>query len=169
MQIRHTNRELYFKELSITSKDFILPYVSTKKNINKGSTEPTCIPIKAVHKEGKCLIVYITPIWNNCMYGDELICNYNNCESVIDMKENLETAVSSLLRSEYLTQNGKSQFKSKRNIYLQDGYDGYDLLIDNFDFDYTWRNTVAKYKVRIQITLSVTNGIYQIDSIARAM
>ena len=103
------------------------------------------------------------------MYGDELICNYNNCESVIDMKENLETAVSSLLRSEYLTQNGKSQFKSKRNIYLQDGYDGYDLLIDNFDFDYTWRNTVAKYKVRIQITLSVTNGIYQIDSIARAM
>lgn len=37
MQIRHTNRELYFKELSITSKDFILPYVSTKKNINKGS------------------------------------------------------------------------------------------------------------------------------------
>lgn len=171
----------------------------------KGSTEPTCIPIKAVHKEGKCLIVYITPIWNNCMYGDELICNYNNCESVIDtssainfiksfyneyissfynMKENLETAVSSL-RSEYLTQNGKSQFKSKRNIYLQDGYDGYDLLIDNFDFDYTWRNsieinhikdnmyefsyTVAKYKVRIQITLSVTNGIYQIDSIARAM
>lgn len=37
MQIRHTNRELYFKELPITSKDFILPYVSTKKNINKGS------------------------------------------------------------------------------------------------------------------------------------
>ena len=103
---------------------------------------------------------------------------------IYNMKENLETAVSSL-RSEYLTQNGKSQFKSKRNIYLQDGYDGYDLLIDNFDFDYTWRNsieinhikdnmyefsyTVAKYKVRIQITLSVTNGIYQIDSIARAM
>ena len=37
MQIRHKNRELYFKELETTSENFILPYIKSIKNIHIGS------------------------------------------------------------------------------------------------------------------------------------
>ena len=37
MQIRHKNRELYFKELETTSENFILPYIKSIKNIHTGS------------------------------------------------------------------------------------------------------------------------------------
>ena len=37
MQARQTNREQYFKELSITSKKYFIPYLSLYKEIEKGT------------------------------------------------------------------------------------------------------------------------------------
>ncbi len=170
-----------------------------------GDNEPIQIPVKAIIKEGKCQIVYITPSWNRTMFGDELLYCKQDLDLTIDhssglnfiksfydkylsiyysMSENLEPVLSSL-RSEHLTQNAQLQFKKQEDIWLLDTFSGYDLLIDNFDFDYIWKNSIeiiqtddnlyefsyilgaTNYKVTISISLTYIDGTYNINSITK--
>lgn len=170
-----------------------------------GDNEPICIPLKAISKDGKCQIIYITPSWNRTMFGDHLLYSGQNLDFPIDyssgqnfvksfynkylsiyysMGENIESDLFSL-RSRHLTQNAQSQFKKQENIWLWDTYSGYDLLIDNFDFDYIWKNSIeiiqtgddlyefsyilgaTDYKTTISLSLSLIDGNYKIDSITK--
>lgn len=116
------------------------------------------IPLKAQNVNGKCKITYITPIWNDSQYGDKLLTCQGKGSNKIDqtselqfiksfynayisqycaMPKDLSSKLSSL-RQHYLSPAALAQFKSAESENLKDGLAGYDMLIDNFDFDCLW-------------------------------
>lgn len=118
------------------------------------------IPVKSTEKGDS--IAYIVPIWNGEQYGDELIYKGNGRINVVDnttcmefvetfyhkylsiyysMLGNIEKELSDL-RSEYLTDNALAQFHEAAAINAGDGYSGYDMLVSNCDFDYSWDRSV---------------------------
>lgn len=131
----------------------------------KDSTTIKEIPIKAQSINGKCLITYITPIWSESHYGDELI----SCKSRNSLHINQETAQAflesfyklyiaeysempkdlssklALLRKRHLSEDALAQYKNAECENLMDGHRGYDLLIDNYDFDRVWSESL-KFK-----------------------
>ena len=167
----------------------------------KNENTKTAIPLKVMNVGNTCQIVYITPIWNGNLYGDDLLSNVEpnlmaiNQESersfiesfyscylspYINISDNLQSNLN-ILRSKYLTYRAISEFKSAEQNHFNDGMEGYDLLIDNFDFDYQWyrffhisrlgNGYVVEYKScnkvhRIIITLKKCNDNYYIDGIS---
>lgn len=103
------------------------------------------------------MIDYITPEWNDSLYGDSLFFEkpipvaiddstplsllktfydaytMEYCSMPSDLISRLKT-----LRKKYLTTNALTQFKSVININDMNYLFGYDLLIDYYDFDRLW-------------------------------
>lgn len=125
----------------------------------KDSTTLTEIPLKVKHINGKCKIAYITPIENGIQYGDELLSHLEDtihyetdntseksfiesfyksytatyCSMSKDMDQKL-----SELRLSNMSEKALEQFKNAEEESLYDGLLGYDILINNFDFDCMW-------------------------------
>lgn len=156
------------------------------------------IPIKTTDNTDCCKICYITPIWHNEKYGEDLIykdtyipeidhssgltfiksfyINYISiyCKMGTSIEDNLHK-----LRSTFMTTKAISQFEMTRAHFEEDGHKGYDMLIDNYDFDSLWLNSINVIKDRcgyifsykiadqlfeINISIINDNGIYKIDS-----
>lgn len=159
------------------------------------------IPLKAHNIGNTCRIVYITPIWNGTRYGDSLLSIVVDAPQVINQKSGLAflesfylTYLSSYfhmsenlpaeldaLRSKYLTSRAILEYQGAERDQLGDGLDGYDILIDNFDFDVLWYGSfhiqpldgryVVEYKSdnqihKITIVLKICDGNYYIDGIS---
>lgn len=153
---------------------------------NKGdSSTLTKIPLKAQNIDGNCKITYITPVWNGLKYGDELLSCGTKGANKIDqtserlflesfynayvrvyctMSKDLNVQLSSL-RLNNLSQNALGQFKHAELDNLKDGLNGYDILIDNFDFDNLWYKSVKITRLsnsHYQMTYLVGGKIYKI-------
>ncbi|MDR0937748.1 MAG: WG repeat-containing protein [Mediterranea sp.] len=119
------------------------------------------IPLRVKRCGGRYIIDYITPIWNGAQYGDHLLWYwkrewsrlpyddstptgflerfYDEYTAVYcDMPEHLADKLS-WWREHYLTDNARKQMHEAEEAEKRDGHIGYDLLIDDFDFDATWR------------------------------
>ncbi len=116
------------------------------------------IPLRIAKTNNQYRIDYITPYWNESMYGDHLLIN-NPTPKPVDasdplsllntfyaaytqeycsMPEDLDKRLQKL-REEYCTKNALEQFeKAAKYSEEWDGMPGYDLLIANFDFDNLW-------------------------------
>lgn len=120
------------------------------------------IPVKSIVEGDRYTIAYIVPEWNGDQYGDHLIYRENGCADIVDnttglefvetfymkylsvyygIPENIDVKLSAL-RSEYLTENALAQYDEAAADNAWDGYLGYDMLIDNCDFDYSWGRSV---------------------------
>lgn len=162
---------------------YLVSYLWNKED----STTLTEIPLKAQNIGGKCKITYITPIANGSQYGDEwLSCcedkqankiNQGSAESFLEsfykayvatyccMDKNISVPLSSL-RLNNLSQKALEQFKNAESENLKDGLSGYDLLIDNFDFDCMWCKSLRISRLKdndFQIAYQAGNKTYKID------
>lgn len=178
---------------------YVVSYLWNKKD----STTKTEIPLKAKCIDGKCKIVYITPEVNGVLYGDAMLaCCEDMSISKIDetsgktfvesfynaylalycaMSEDINAQLSSL-RLSHLSPIALQQFKKAELENQEDGCYGYDLLINDFDFDSMWYKSlkvaqlsndrflisyqkgVTICKIRIQIECQ--QGKYLIHSIS---
>lgn len=163
------------------------------------------IPLKAKMIDGRLQITYVSHFMNGAKYGDENMGAPTRCEeSDISQKSELEFLESfydvyisgyclmlpekeiysktKSLRERYLSANALAEFKKAEDEYLFDYIDGFDLLIDNFDFDPMWYKSLkiidmgdSKYQIsffrgnvfkeEIEVTISSTEDGYLIDSI----
>ena len=57
------------------------------------------------------------------------------------MPKNLSSKLA-IIREKYLSKDAIAQYKSTEEENKMDGYSGYDLLIDNFDFDTLWEQNL---------------------------
>ncbi len=134
--------------------------VHYKWNVNDDN--PRNIPLKVKDIDGHPFIDYITPEWNDSIYGDSLL--GNNIEALpIDnssplsfvktfyaaytseycrMPENLISRLAAL-RAKCFTPNALKQFEKAEKEYESDGLFNYDLLIDDFDFDCLWIASIS--------------------------
>lgn len=153
----------------------------------KDNTTLTEIPLKVKNINGKCMIAYITPIENGVQYGDELFSCFENIKSCkIDnasgklfiesfYKVYMATYCSmckdvnaklSALRLSNLSQTALEQFKKVELEKLDDGLNGYDLLINNFDFDCIWCESLKFVQLsndNYQITYQVGVKMHKIN------
>lgn len=124
--------------------------------------DTTNIPLKVIKLNGRYMIDYITPEWNNTLYGDSLLCD-NPIFPIIDtstplaflktfydtytmkycsMPEALMPQLSAL-RTAHFTSRALEQFNSEEKEFREsDGTKNYDLLIDGYDFDCLWRPSI---------------------------
>lgn len=166
------------------------------------STSLVEIPLKVGYVNEQCKIVYITPIENDTQYGDEWLTGFENIASYkIDsssgkslaesfykvylatycsMYSDLDSRLQSL-RLSNLSHTALEQFKKVELENLQDGFEGYDLLITNFDFDSMWFQGLkvvpldadnyqvtyqaGKYTHQINIQTAYQDGRYWINAI----
>lgn len=140
----------------------------------KDSTTLTEIPLKAKSIDGKCKIVYITPVENGVQYGDKILsCEFMSASKIDEtsgksfiesfykvylasycaMSKDTDAKLSSL-RLSNLSPAALQQFKKAESENQEDGLYGYDLLINNFDFDCMWCKSLR--------FLELSNGNYQI-------
>lgn len=186
---------LKVKELS---NDWYVVSFQFSKNTPENRAE---IPLRARSADGKCVIYYIAP--NG--YGEDHIKadgNYGVAEKTFisqqselafiesfyksyasiycRMDENLNNQLKTL-RSKYLTENAQKQYEETAREAAEDNSEGYDLLIDNYDFDPMWYETlhikaIAPHKYQmtysacnqtsaIDVTIKKTDNQYKIDSI----
>lgn len=162
---------------------YIVSYLWNKKD----SSTLTRIHLKAQNIDGNCKITYISPNWNVSEYGDELlsckiketnIINQTSEQSFLEsfykaymkiycaMPKDINAQLSSL-RITNLSKNALKQFKKSEIENLRDSLDGYDLLIDNFDFDCMWYKSVGFKRLdnkNYQISYSTGNNIYKITA-----
>lgn len=148
------------RTLSVLDLDNGWHIVGYRWNEDRSETEIR-IPVKSTEKGDS--IAYIVPIWNGEQYGDELIYKGNGRINVVDnttgmefmetfyrkylsiyysMLGNIEKELSDL-RSEYLTDNALAQCHEAAAVNAGDGYAGYDMLVGNYDFDYSWSRSVT--------------------------
>lgn len=124
-------------------------------------TVHTNIPLRVTQVDGRYMIDYITPAWNNSLYGDSLLFDHPMPQTIdasaplslvktfyaaytmayCSMPEDLMSQLAAL-REKYLTTNALSQFEAAADENRLDGSIGYDLLIDYFDFDRLWLPSV---------------------------
>ncbi|MDR0937750.1 MAG: WG repeat-containing protein [Mediterranea sp.] len=123
------------------------------------------IPLRVKRYGGQCVIDYITPIWNDARYGDDLLWYWKRqrdegpalqstpqdfLKSFYDlytaeycgMAEHLANELASW-REDYLTVDARRQYREAEKTEKRKGRIGYDLLIDDFDFDATWRPSIT--------------------------
>lgn len=169
----------------------------------KDSTTIIKIPLKVEKVDEKCKIAYITPVQNGDQYGDELLSNCENmkackidetsgksfiesfykvyiasyCTMYKDVNAKLSTLRLSNLSHTALEQFGKAELENQK-----DGFNGYDLLINNFDFDCMWCKSFKINQLgdnvfqityqpgsktyKIIITIKKQNNRYLIDKIS---
>lgn len=163
------------------------------------STERVEIPLKMEHD----LIAYIVPQWNGAMYGDStlqpiahpaidairqtdtnaFLTDFYSCYTAAycSMQSDLAATLVTL-QARYLSAHARTQFEAAAIYYAEDGVDGYDLLIDNMDFDCLWQEGLGikpmgsdNYEIsyregnaihRIQLSLSHSSNGYLIDTIS---
>lgn len=167
-----------------------------------GTEQLTKIPLRVTKINGRYLIDYITPDWNGSQYGDHLLCDkavpqkvdastplsfmktfyaayvMEFCTMPADLSSRLKS-----LREKYCTPEALKQFQMADDESKMDGNpEGFDLIIDGFDFDCLWIPTMAftqldkdSYQVRYTkgsdffatVILKVTQGGngYQINEI----
>ena len=168
----------------------------------KDSASLVEIPLKVGYVNEKCKIKYITPIENDSQYGDEWLTGFENTvsykidsssgESLLEsfyklylatycsMCSDLNSKLQSL-RLSHLSHTALEQFKKVELENLQDGFEGYDLLITNFDFDSMWFHSLkvvpletdnyqvtyqaGKYTHQINIQTAYRDGRYWINAI----
>lgn len=129
--------------------------------VNYKGDKQVNIPVRVVLIDGRYMIDYITPPWNNSLYGDSLLCEHpvypvvahSNPLSFLKtfyemytlkyaaMPADLTDQLAGL-RAEYLSPNALAQFKAASDEQKLDGLHGYDLLVDDFDFDNLWRSSI---------------------------
>jgi hypothetical protein len=168
---------------TIVSDWYMVSYLWNEKD----STTLTEIPLKAQSIDGKCKIVYITPVENGVQYGDEMLsCCENMSASKIDetsgksfiesfykvylafycaMSKDTDAKLSSL-RLSNLSPTALQQFKKAESENQEDGLYGYDLLINNFYFDCMWFNSLKFVQLsndNYQITYQAGVKIYKIN------
>lgn len=168
---------------TIISDWYMVSYLWNEKD----STTLTEIPLKAQSIDGKCKIVYITPVENGVQYGDEMLsCCENMSASKIDetsgksfiesfykvylafycaMSKDTDAKLSSL-RLSNLSPTALQQFKKAESENQEDGLYGYDLLINNFYFDCMWFNSLKFVQLsndNYQITYQAGVKIYKIN------
>lgn len=168
---------------TIVSDWYMVSYLWNEKD----STTLTEIPLKAQSIDGKCKIVYITPVENGVQYGDEMLsCCENMSASKIDetsgksfiesfykvylafycaMSKDTDAKLSSL-RLSNLSPTALQQFKKAESENQEDGLYGYDLLINNFYFDCMWCNSLKFVQLsndNYQITYQAGVKIYKIN------
>ncbi len=156
----------------IRAQDFDENFLKTLSTKSLGSNNPwymmsygegkkTNIPVRVTMIKGQNMIDYITPMWNDSLYGDSLLCSPVTT-SVIEASEPLGflqnfydvytrlyasmpeglSAQLETLRAQYLSPHALSQFKETADEQAADGWSPYDLLINDFDFDNTWRQSI---------------------------
>jgi hypothetical protein len=154
------------------------------------------IPIRVKNKDNKLQIDYITPEWNNSLYGDSLLCKQDTLQTIdssspmlflktfyatytmqyctmsLDLVNRLE-----VLREKFCTKKASDKIQKTRA-----SEQGYDLLIDYYDFDKLWLPTLSfahlngdEYKVsytkwqdmttNIFVSVIKKNDMYVIDDI----
>lgn len=129
--------------------------------VNYKGDKQVNIPVRVALIDGRYMIDYITPPWNNSLYGDNLLCEHpvypviahSNPLSFLKtfyetytlkyaaMSADLSDQLASL-RAEYLSPSALAQFKAASDEQKLDGLHGYDLLVDDFDFDNLWRSSL---------------------------
>jgi hypothetical protein len=143
------------------------------------------IPLRAQNIDGVCKITNIIPIWNGSRYGDELLSCGSNMTTAIGqtsehtfiksfynvyltqyckMPKDLDSKLS-FLRQQNLSRKALEEFKSAELEHIKDGLVGYDLLIDNFDFDPLWNHSVDLKHIGgndFQFTYQVGSKVYTI-------
>lgn len=190
-------KTLFVRE--IESDWYLVSYLWNEKD----STTLTEIPLKAQSIDGKCKIVYITPVENGLQYGDEML----SCCEVMNASKIDETSGKSFIESFYkaylasycamfkdtdaklsslrlsnLSPTALQQFKNAELENQEDGLYGYDLLINNFDFDCMWLTSLKfvqlsndNYQIsyragvkihKINIKVDYRNSKYLINSIS---
>ena len=142
------------------------------------------IPVKTTNVNGRFLIDYITPEWNNSLYGDKLLSKQEYspivdttssslaflktfyaaytmeyCNMPVDLLGRLNN-----LCKKYCTQNALEEIRKAKNDTENPNY---DLLIDYSDFDILWIPTLTfthlegeLYKVSYIKWPNVTTNIY---------
>lgn len=159
------------------------------------------IPVQAQEADGRCRITYITPEWNGTRYGDELVCRGESRSEAVDQSDAISflksfydrylarycamsadlAAELASLRARHLSAAAAEQFRRAEAENEADGLRGYDLLIDNFDFDCLWRGQIdfthlkgSDYRVTyrgndrtctIVVRIKRADGGYMIDGI----
>lgn len=160
------------------------------------------IPLKVGYVNDQCKIVYITPIESDTQYGDEWLSCFENmasykidsssgkslvesfykvylatyCSMCSDLNVRLQS-----LRLSNLSHTALEQFKKAEQEYLQDTFEGYDLLVTNFDFDGMWFKSLkvlpldtdnyqvtyqaGKYTHQMNIQTTYQEGRYWISAI----
>lgn len=168
----------------------------------KDSTSLVEIPLKVGYVNDQCKIVYITPIESDTQYGDEWLSCFENvasykidsssgkslvesfykvylatyCSMCGDLNARLQS-----LRLSNLSHTALEQFKKAEQEYLQDTFEGYDLLVTNFDFDSMWFKSLkvlpldtdnyqvtyqaGKYTHQMNIQTTYQEGRYWISAI----
>ncbi|WP_353885292.1 hypothetical protein [uncultured Bacteroides sp.] len=168
----------------------------------KDSTSLVEIPLKVGYVNDQCKIVYITPIESDTQYGDEWLSCFENvasykidsssgkslvesfykvylatyCSMCGDLNAKLQS-----LRLSNLSHTALEQFKKAEQEYLQDTFEGYDLLVTNFDFDSMWFKSLkvlpldtdnyqvtyqaGKYTHQLNIQTTYQDGRYWISAI----
>lgn len=161
------------------------------------------IPVKVIRSNGQIMIDYITPDRYNDAYGDSLLCdnlktpeiNFSDPLSFLksfydvytlkysSMPVNLAGQLAKL-RAEHLTEKALGQFKQALVEPELDGLVGYDLLIDDFDFDcilrptikivllaentYQMSYTIGDWTYAVNLKVVKKDNRYWIDSIERS-
>lgn len=125
------------------------------------ASSETQIPLKAYEIDKEFKIVYICPYWNGTQYGDYLIADKPQCAGISNssglsfltsfydtylyeyglMETDLANRLSKL-RDKYLTKNAKADFDKAEQQELLDNREDFDLLVDNFDFEYIWAKSL---------------------------
>lgn len=143
------------------------------------------IPLKVIRSNGQIMIDYITPVWNDDAYGDSILCDHLKTLEIdfsnplsflksfydiytlkygsmpVDLTDQLAK-----LRAEYLTANALDQFEHAFTEQELDGWIGYDLLIDNFDFDCMQRSSVKITQLTdntYQMSYTIDDSVYPIN------
>lgn len=121
-------------------------------------TDYAHIPLRVCRKDDRYLIDYITPVWHDELYGDSLIGDSLHIPPVktdspqefvrsfydaytmlyASMPAGLEKRLEAM-RGRYLTGEALTQFADAQK---EADSQGYDALVNNFDFDNLWRNTL---------------------------
>lgn len=152
----------------------------------KDSTTVIKIPLKVENVGGKCKIAYITPVQNGVQYGDELLSYCENMKACKIDEASEKTFVESFykvyiasyctmckdvnaklstLRLSNLSHTALEQFAKAELENQKDGFNGYDLLINNFDFDCMWCKSLKFAQLGnddFQISYQVGSKIYKI-------
>lgn len=168
------------------------------------------IPIRVLtdKKQEKMLIAYVVPEWGGEQYGDSLFLQNKSYKSVMDKstRHDAETFVKSFyqqytnlyvrmessmeqdleeLRTKFCTQALHEKFKEAADFNREDsGCGSYDLLVNNFDFDAFWVESLAikpegtnifrisyRYKsndsfvVSFQVKVCEEDGYYKIEDV----
>ncbi|MBR8719833.1 hypothetical protein IX307_001057 [Bacteroides pyogenes] len=140
------------------------------------------IPIRITNMDNKLLIDYITPEWNNSLYGDSLLCKQETTSQTIDSSSpvsllktfyavyTMEYCIMPIDLTNRLDVLCKKHCTQKAFDEIQEARANtptYDLLIDYYDFDKLWQPTLTftqlmgdEYKVSYTKWQNITTNIY---------